>query len=65
MLETTANSKLKNYKSPGSDQFWQNWFKQEIRYYCLISINLLTLFGVLLKQWKDSIIIPIYKMGDD
>jgi hypothetical protein len=25
-----AIAKLKKYKSPGSDQIWQDWFKQEV-----------------------------------
>jgi hypothetical protein len=32
-----AISKLKKYKSPGSDEIRQNLFKQEAKYYCLQS----------------------------
>jgi hypothetical protein len=37
---------LKRHKLPGSDEFRQNWFKQEVKYYVLRSISKLILFGI-------------------
>jgi len=41
----TATKKLKWYKSPGTDH-WQNWSKQQVMHYVLISTNLLILYGL-------------------
>jgi hypothetical protein len=41
-----ATAKLKNYKSPCSDKFRQNWFQQEVKHYGLRSINSLILYDV-------------------
>jgi hypothetical protein len=59
-----AIAKLKRYKSPDSDKFRQNLFKQEVKHYGLISINSLILFGIRKNcfcQWKESIAVPLYK----
>jgi hypothetical protein len=37
---------LKKYKSPGSDQILEDWFKQEEKHYSMTSINSLILLGV-------------------
>jgi hypothetical protein len=46
--------------------FQQNSFKQEVLKFALISTNLLILFGKekLPEQWKESIIVSVYKKGD-
>jgi hypothetical protein len=41
-----AIAKLKKYKSPSSDEIPAELFKQEAKYYCLRSTNLLILFGI-------------------
>jgi hypothetical protein len=60
---------LKRYKSPGSDQikFQQNWLKQGVKYYVLISISWLILFGIrriCLISGRSLIIIPVLRKGD-
>jgi hypothetical protein len=59
-----AIGKLKTYKSPGS--FWQNTFKQEVKHYgseIHKLINSLCNKEELPYQWKESIIVPVYKKG--
>jgi hypothetical protein len=41
-----VTAKLERYKSPCSDQFWHNRFKQKVKHYGLISISSLILFGI-------------------
>jgi hypothetical protein len=41
-----ATARWKNYKPPSIDQIWQNWFKQQVKYYGLRSINSLIIFGI-------------------
>ena len=58
--------KLKRYKSSGIDQIPAELIKQGAVQFALRSINLFILFGlrrIVPEEWKESIIVPIYKKG--
>jgi len=61
-----AIGKLKRYKSSGIDQIPSELIKQGAEQFTLRSINLFILFGlrrIVPEEWKESIIVPIYKKG--
>jgi len=62
-----AIGKLKNHKSPGIDQIQAELIKTGGRTIC-IAIHKLIIsiwnMGELPEEWKESIIVPIYKKGD-
>jgi hypothetical protein len=41
-----AVAKLKSINHQVMNKLWQNWFKNEVKYYGLRSINPLNLFGI-------------------
>jgi len=47
-------------------KFQQNWSKQEVIYYVMRYTNINSIWNKkeVPQQWKESIIVPIYKMGD-
>jgi hypothetical protein len=57
---------LKKYKSPSSDQIPSELIQAGGDTYGLRSIHLLIVFEneELPDQWKETIIVPVYKMGD-
>jgi len=62
-----AIEKLKSHKSPGNDQIPAELIKAGVGQFVVRFINLLFLFGIrrnLPEEWKESIIVPVYKKGD-
>jgi len=62
-----AIGKLKNYKSPGIDQISAELIKARGRTICCAIHNLIISIWnkeKLPEEWKESIIVPIYKKGD-
>jgi hypothetical protein len=58
---------LKKYKSPGSDHIWAEVYKAGNK--TLVSVIHKLITSILKKeelpeQWKESIIVPIHKIGD-
>jgi hypothetical protein len=60
-----ATAKLKSINCQVVIKFWQNWLKQEVKYYCLWSTNSLILFGTRKNCLISgrSLIVPIHKTG--
>jgi hypothetical protein len=52
-----TTTKLEKYKSQVVIKFWQNWFMQEVK-------DSIWNKEELPDQWKECIIVPIYKKGD-
>jgi len=61
-----AIGKLKNHKSPGIDQIPAELIKAGGRTICCAIHNLISVWNKeeLPEEWKESIIVPIYKKGD-
>jgi len=62
-----AIEKLKSHKSPGIDQIPAELIKAEGRtIFCEIHKLFISIWNKekLLEEWKESIIVPIYKKGD-
>ena len=57
-----ATEKLKSHKSPGIDQIQAQMIKAEGRTICYEAHKLI--ISIWNKEWRESIIVPIYKMGD-
>jgi hypothetical protein len=64
----TATGKLKSYKSPGTDQIPDEMIKAGGETLCSEIHRLICSIWnkeELPQQWKESIIVPIYKKGDN
>jgi len=62
-----AIEKLKGHKSPGSDQIPAELYKAGGRIFCVEIHKLIVSIWnkeEMLEEWKESIIVPIYKKGD-
>jgi hypothetical protein len=61
-----AIGKLKSYKSPGTDQILTELFKAGGETYSEIHRLICSIWNKeeLPQQWKESVIVPIYKKGD-
>ena len=57
-----ATEKLKRHKSPGTDHIAAELIKAGGRTICCEIHKLLN--SIWNKEWKESIIVPIYKKGD-
>jgi hypothetical protein len=59
-----AIGKLKRYNSSGVDQIPAEVIQAGGETLYSESHKLLNLFGMKLHQWKESIVVPVYKKGD-